>query len=336
MDCLIDYVGLRGCGTSTPASNHYINDLPGIGLKNFVALTNEEEKTYVELWNMIQKRAANRFSLDVREEMNKHYKLRNVTQAINIGKQIDLLKGPSVNVNNYFGFSIDLLNNQYSKSDLYIPSPLASIHIQELSFLCDGNSFIISIMDKYTGDILFSSLINPIGGGWQNIQINKTFHNNYNQNSWGLFVTVTNYNLNDIYDLNIPSNLSYGDCCAAIVKGVKFDTYYNIVEDSNSRGLTGIFNVTCSWDAVVCQNKNLFLRPWWYLCGIEFLTEQLYSNKINRFTTVDLAKTEKLRVEYQTEYQKNLEQICDGFNLSCDCCIECNDPVQLHETTKFY
>ncbi len=54
MNCLTDYIGLRGCSSSIPPSGLYVNDLPGISLKQIVSLTNEEEKTYLELWEMIQ------------------------------------------------------------------------------------------------------------------------------------------------------------------------------------------------------------------------------------------------------------------------------------------
>ncbi len=43
-----------------------------------------------------------------------------------------------------------------------------------------------------------------------------------------------------------------------------------------------------------------------------------------------------LRAEYQVEYNKTLTQVAGGFKLSCDCCIECNEPVQLREATQFY
>ena len=89
MNCLSNYIGLRGCGTSTSLSGLYINDLPGISLKQIVSLTNEEEATYLDMWNMIQRRAESRFSLDVREAMTKYYKLNSLMQGINLGNIID-------------------------------------------------------------------------------------------------------------------------------------------------------------------------------------------------------------------------------------------------------
>ena len=83
MNCLTNYIGLRGCSTTTPASGLYVNDLPGISLKAIVSLTNEEEKTYLELWDMIERRAQSRFSLDVREHMQKSYKIKSLTQGVN-------------------------------------------------------------------------------------------------------------------------------------------------------------------------------------------------------------------------------------------------------------
>jgi len=87
---------------------------------------------------------------------------------------------------------------------------------------------------------------------------------------------------------------------------------------------------------LICQNKTLFSRAYWYLLGIEVLTEQLYSSKLNQFTTVNLQRLNELRAEYQVEYSKSLEQVAGGLKLSCDCFIECNESVQLREATQFY
>lgn len=345
MTCLQDYIGLRGCGAAVPPSGLYVNDLPGISLKQLVNLTNEEETTYVQLWDVIQNRAMNRFSLDVREAMGKYYKLNSLMQGVNLGNQVGttgILPGPRPYVQNW-GFTIELIDNPTYK---YTPSPLASIHVQELRFYSDSvtSDVPFHIYDINTGVLLFFKLIN-LSVGWNVIPINTTFHNNYAVNSWSIFCSFCydDYG-NQYYDFDLPTNHTLPECCDIRIRGAKAEQYAinatiqarNFEYTSNSYGLTGTFSIVCSWDAVICQNKTLFSRAFWYLCGIELLTEQLYSTKLNLFTTTNLQRAKELREEYQVEYAKSLEQVAGGFKLNCDCCIDCAGQVQLRETNQFY
>ena len=344
MTCLQDYIGLRGCGAAVPPSGLYVNDLPGISLKQLVNLTNEEETTYVQLWDVIQKRAMNRFSLDVREAMGKYYKLNSLMQGVNLGKQgID---GTGQAVSDIFtraGFIIQL--NESANYE-YVPSPLASIHIQELWFYgFEGTTHNFQIWDAYSTEQLKLITHTNLFDGWNKIEINQTFHNNYQQNSWALAVLVLPaLGVNSqkyLYNFSASTNFNVTSCCNVKISGFLTGTeagQYNWFQNttSNTYGLSGTFSIVCSWDAVICQNKTLFSRAFWYLCGIELLTEQLYSTKLNLFTTTNLQRAKELREEYQVEYAKSLEQVAGGFKLNCDCCIDCAGQVQLRETNQFY
>jgi hypothetical protein len=335
MNCLSNYIGLRGCGNTTSLSGLYINDLPGISLKQIVSLTNEEEATYLDMWNMIQRRSESRFSLDVREAMTKHYKLNSLMQGINLGNIIDgTIPAPAEKI----GFTLELIE---SSDYEYVPSPFASIHIQQLNFYANGNanSQVFSINDISTGASLWSKSVNLVNG-WNTIEVNQTFHNNYNVNSWriGAFYLVTG-DLGNPVSMDVPLEHSIPNCCDIRIRGAYSDDGFSdptLTYTSNTYGLSAIFSVVCNWDALVCQNKSIFSRAYWYLLGIEMLTEQLYSSKINQYTTTNLQRAKELREEYQVEYMKSLEQISGGFKLSCDCCIECNEPIQLRESIQFY
>ena len=344
MNCLQDYIGLRGCGSSTPGSGLYVNDLPGISLKQIVSLTNEEEATYLDLWAMIQRRAQSRFSLDVREAMGKHYKLKSLMQGVNLGNQIGAFNSQiPIPTNNRWGFTIELIE---SSNYEYVPSPLASIHVQELRFYSDTaiSAIPFEIYDLNTGLRLFYKVTDLLSG-WNTIPVNQTFNNNYAVNSWSIFCCFSYQDYGDhFYDLQVPLNHTIPGCCDVRIRGCQADPYNNIgqlairdmIYTSNTYGLSGTFSIVCSWDAVICQNKNIFARPLWYLMGIELLTEQLYSSKLNQFTTVNLQRAKELREEYQVEYAKAVEQIAGGFSLDCDCCLECAGAVQLRETNQFY
>ena len=338
MNCLTDYIGLRGCGLSAPASGLYINDLPGISLKQMVSLTNEEEKTYLDLWSMIQTRAQSRFSLDVREAMGKLYRLKSLTNAINMPKQVTNVTKAAV-AGSKAGFIIQM--NEAQNYD-YIASPLNAIHIQQLFFYGSvQEKGIFVVYDAYTNEILWSSGNYELTlDGWNTIEVNQTF----NAQALAVYVTPSvNDPISAFYTTEAPNYHQTPGCCDIRLNGFYTETSFTPFtndalesQTTNTYGLTATFSIVCTWDNLICTNKSLFTRPWWYLCGIELLTEQLYSSKLNQFTTVNLQRAKELREEYQVEYMKALEQIAGGFNLACDCCIECSGGVQLRETTSFF
>ena len=55
MDCLQDYIGLQGCGNETPGSGKYLNDLPGIELRQVQEIANEDEVSFAGIWAKVQK-----------------------------------------------------------------------------------------------------------------------------------------------------------------------------------------------------------------------------------------------------------------------------------------
>jgi hypothetical protein len=76
MECLIDYIGLKVCGTETSASGLFINSLPGISLESIDKIADSEQITYRGVWNDVQAEAAARFYIDVVNELTKCYTLQ--------------------------------------------------------------------------------------------------------------------------------------------------------------------------------------------------------------------------------------------------------------------
>ena len=341
MECLRDYIGLRWCGnTVTPPSGFYINDLPGLSLKQIVSLTDEESDTFSELWDTIQQRAELRFSNDVRTAMSSKYTVSTILQGANLGRDVGTTATAADGINAFRGFTIDLIadNDVY-----YVPSPLAAIHVQSLQFYASGadagDVVEVAIFDTLTGTKLFTSNV-TIVAGWNVIQVNETLINSGPTSVWSVFCGINATSLST-YELNVPATSVSATCCRARIMGAYTTLSSSIKQDDlttsdSSFGMSGMFTVKCLWDAMVCQNKNLFTRAYWYCLGIELLTENIYSSKLNSYTTINLQKAKELRDEYTTEYMKSLAQACDNMHLDCDCCVECNDTVQLVESKSFW
>ena len=51
MNCLTDFVGLRGCTATNPLSGLYINDFPGMQTELLEKISTPEQASYVGFWN---------------------------------------------------------------------------------------------------------------------------------------------------------------------------------------------------------------------------------------------------------------------------------------------
>jgi hypothetical protein len=338
MGCLNDYIGIRWCGGSASApSSLYINDLPGLSIKQFNSITDEENGTFLSVWNTVQNRAERRFALDVREAMGAKYRLKSLAQGVTLSRDIEDYTTNTYPNSTYLGISIEL----NSGDNLYTPSPLMQINVQSVSFynplgVNTGLDSSVVFFDMDTNQILYQKSIVLGAGGWENYEINQSFLSTSTQNPLRIACVINNAEQLAFVSQTLNSEIRINSCCQADINGMSISGNQVYSESAESYGVTATFNVTCSWDSLICQNKNLFSRAFWYLCGIEFLTELIYSTTLSKWTTIGMNQMKDLRAEYEVEYQKSLKQVADGMYLDCDCCLDCASPVQIRTASQFY
>jgi hypothetical protein len=336
MGCLNDYIGIRWCGGSASApSSLYINDLPGLSIKQFNSITDEENGTFLSVWNTVQNRAERRFALDVREAMGAKYRLKSLAQGVNLGKVFVDASVPQYILSGSTAIHLEL--NSVSDPE-YTPSPLLQINLQNISYYCQdvgdtGGTFNFNVYDLDTGESLYSTSLTINNEYWNDYEINQSFvASNINQQPLKLRMVLSPAAPYSTTLIQLPNNIQNPQCCGVSVHGAVQTTD----KLSYTPGITATFNVTCSWEGLICQNKNLFSRAFWYLCGIEFLTELIYSTTLSKWTTIGMNQMKDLRAEYEVEYQKSLKQVADGMYLDCDCCLDCASPVQIRTASQFY
>jgi hypothetical protein len=80
-------------------------------------------------------------------------------------------------------------------------------------------------------------------------------------------------------------------------------------------------NCDCDYDALICENLEVLTQSWKYLLGIWLLIFRINSNRLNRFTTVNIEQAKELKDYYQAEYDKFLAQsvLCMDIS-SCELC----------------
>lgn len=85
-------------------------------------------------------------------------------------------------------------------------------------------------------------------------------------------------------------------------------------------------------ECLICEKKDLFDVPLWYMHGTELMIERTSTDEMSRFTTIDLEKAEKLKQDYYMEFESALNDAVQSISpADSDCitgCLECNDSIK--------
>lgn len=70
----------------------------------------------------------------------------------------------------------------------------------------------------------------------------------------------------------------------------------------------------CVDDAWVCTNREKLAMALLYFLGGELMQERLYSERINRYTTIDRDKAELMRADFEQEFTLHLKAALHSIN----------------------
>lgn len=337
MECLRNYIGIYGCSGLVPDSGLYINQLSGISLESVDKLADADQITYLKVWDDIQTRGLRRFSTNVISYFKTKYRLSQLLDRFSFGttKTNDTLAAG----NELRGLKITLNPDQtYPKV-----SPLISIALDQIQFYSDGyvGDIDISIIDVDGSGALYETTV-AVVDGWNTVI--KHWESPALETPRAIALVVNCTPINTI-KTEIPTTSSSGgcdcgclclsDCCSAKVEGltINFDTSVTTLTPDNAHGFKGYVSLKCSYEGLVCVNKDLFSTALWYLLGAEMMVERINSPRINQFTTVDLKKAKELQEYFEAMWKQELGIVIDGIDLDDgDCCLECDPVVSFRET----
>jgi hypothetical protein len=342
--CLQDYIGVKACSIATvPESGIYINNLPGIELQNIEQLANDEQINFVGVWNEVQARALRRFRNDAIAMFAERYQLRQIQQTVNLQKNIDKTSVTPAAAQ-WRGFTIEL---NY-ENDTVVRSAMQDIYLQHINlYLPLAINTTVKLFDLDLGDEIYTTAVTG-AIGWNNIKVNQSF------DARRVFVcydaTLVNSVKQDISEFYLD-NFNHCDGyyytswqigTTSRLRGAKStglpSTVTSVTGGDNTYGLSAIWSVHCSYDSVICNNKEHFAQALLYCLGSELMTERIYSSRINRWTTVDKNKAIELRkffearykggVYDEVEYPGELRQAVEGIQLNKnDTCLQCNQKI---------
>lgn len=336
MECLRDFVGIRGCDAPEPESGIYVNSLPGITSFLTSKIASDEQITFLGVWNDVQARALKKFQTSVIAafKSEKAYRIKTIAQMIDLGRSIDS-SSPTAASAQYRGVTIEL---RFPSTQIFISSALQVIYVQEVNLYSPAaeTGAVIKIFDLDNGEEL-DSFTQDLAIGWNRIRVNGSYavqriFIGYDSSSIDSIALSISQSFVHSCQGCIDRIYGYGECTAAVNGAATNDlsdpTAYS--SGSDTYGLSPVISIQCRYDWVVCGNKEMFLVAWQNLLGAELLSFLIHSNRINAFTQ-PIAKEDatKYRDELLTEFDKELVIAIGGIDISqYDCCIECEAILQ--------
>ena len=328
MDCLQDFIGIAGCSRQGPLSGLYINDLPAIPLKSIAGMTDTDKITYLAVWDKVQQRALLRFKEDVYTSFKMKYKLRSLRDSYNLGTLVDTTQVLPAQSGQYRGFVVDVVWDT-----IYTNSQLQCFYVQRLGVYTVNpeTNVVLNIYDAQRGLLMDSFTIAETVAGWNYVDVYKNYE------TYTIYI-ATEATFDTIYH-EIPLDIRYNytdgwlwdyyGLGSRVYAATATDPLVNVPQQFgiNSYGITGIVSVTCSYDAVICNNKSMFKQALWYLHGVEMITEGIYNPRLSPFNTINRDQMVQLRKEYLDSYLTYLTNALEGIELECDTCLECDGPL---------
>lgn len=324
MDCLINYVGLIG-SYDNPESYVFINSLPGITSEMLDKIRSSDHGQAADVFDDVQRTSAKRMYADLVSKLSAAYQLKTIREAVGLKPAADSAFGMvSVNPLNEYGIKIGFKRELRS---------LAALSISKVYFLSpdtyDANFTIYN--DRH--QVLFNIPQFNADQGLNEIPVNLVFTEDelyvvISPGPFSRFHTTKMKAVDTSCYCHAVRRCCGNNRCEPSLTGVEWDGLKYVDQGFETYGIGFDGDLVCDYSAIVCRNKPLFLSAWMYLLGNQILVELMASQRVNQPTTVDRDQYIELRDHYQLEYEKQLETLVKGINLSDSCCVVCNPPVK--------
>ena len=334
MDCLINYIGVRYTPTGTlpspevPESGLYINDLPGITIHQLSDINNSDQATFLDLWAAIQRRSARIFETTFTNAMAKKFRLKKITEAFKLSESVDdTVTYPAV-AGELRGIYMDCFVDKSAFH--HIPLSTVRLYLDPQSTLPASLDLVVyEVHDNTITKLDTFTLSQPVAG-WNSVLINKKYYD-----SRTLYIAYDATHVDsasiplDSFDLN---PYLYGDLAQffshIFINGATYNNGRFGDTKDETYGLTATLGMQCSFDVLVCNYRENLAVAWWYLLGSELMKERIYTDRVNRYTTVDLDKARELTQRLYTDYMNELMTFVDSVDLMRDWCVECDAIVK--------
>lgn len=334
MTCFSGLIKLNGCSiTEVPQAVYSLNSLPGISLKSFEQVANSEQENYLGVWDAINERAEARIKNQIISYLSTRYDIKRVRRTVDVYGSPETV---ATSDNLYKGI---VVNSAYSFVDNFKISPLQSTSIDKIRFYksstTTATTINVNFFNYISKEILFTKTLTvaDMVNGWNEFDILRTF------NCAVLGIGFLDTDINGLtYSTNYANGVFSGcwdycydsGWCGQVYGFVSSNGTINgnLANNTTINSLQVLLTLGCDYNEAVCSNRLLFAEAFWYLLGIEFMTERLYTERINFYTQVKREEAKELLDLYNVRYEEALKNALGGLRFECDACLECNSQVQ--------
>jgi hypothetical protein len=296
----------------TPSrSGLYANGLPGVTLNLLDDLTKDEQEDFLEFWEDIYNRTIINFVGDVQ------------------GKLADK-----------FLIDLKLLSRETSKFETddnagsgnagikleYSLPKYGVLHVMTIEVFSDSvqSGITFTFYDtNESGRVLYTSEDNDLVEGINIIYVDQDFSVDKLFIGYDRSAVTLRQTRNRYFDSGYYFSFNEITC--------SFPCYNNSegkVTQIDGGGINVIYNATCSIRKFVEDNLNIFKEAFWYRIGLELIRERIFSDRFNRWTTMQPEDAEKKEGAYAKECELKLSNAIRSLRMTEDpICFACKSTV---------
>lgn len=331
MDCLLDYIGLKGCNSEAPRSGKFLNSMPGMSTELVDNISSSDQITYKETWANIQSEAFSRMKDDIlnilREDSNFKEIVYQTRRLTKFTRTTDVIDSSSY----YNGLYLRIPESRYI--DLY----LRQLYVYSDTVV----TTVLKVFDINDGSELYTQDIDLVVG-FNSIEIDEVLDLKYGIMDVFIGVDASGFNSiktqRDLYYLcdrdDVPcdhnhrvSNYLYEIWPSRLLLSDN-PTFENIDKEGFGRGVAFGIDIRCSVESFICENKKSLEESWRHVLAWQTLVTKIGSYRLNLFTTSNLENTAYLRDQYEKRYMSMLKNVLKNIPVN-DICLNCNDTLKM-------
>lgn len=333
MNCLENYIGLKGCTVDAPLSGLYINDYPGMSSELLDKIATPEQVSYVGMWNSAQAVSYVRIKRDIQaalysaaEAQLDQVLFQTRKEFVQQWQQVQTVPAEAI----LKGTFVSIQGSKY-----------LSLRVKQIYIFNAGpavNNIPWYIYQTQDGKLLESGTADLVEG-MNYIQVNKEFYSDFDKLNIMVAVDCTNlptsYGMFSDYgwaqmDLECASRFTYlwrnGWSIFPVTAPLGYGFGDSWSQDNSQSGVYIDAQLLCSLDSFICQQREFLLDAWANLLCYQILWQKVASPRANYFAQGNREFTERAMATFLDGYQQSLAIWARQLNLRGEgLCFNCDN-----------
>lgn len=338
MNCLTNYIGLKGCGTTPPESGIYINQLAGMSNDLLEGLADSDQGNYIEFFNDVQ---ATVFE-DIKSQLRSLVRGWGQTQMeqtlfytnrINIqDRQVISPVGPEAKYKGIFASAYGSRYFEFRLKNLWVYN--SGNAVQDVPF---------KVFNTFDWSVVFETTVDLVEG-INNISIEQSMPLQFM--GYNLFFALDTTDVSTINNSYLQDDYFWADSdCACANLGPnhygfnmkQWELYPasmpldvalpdKIQFDFSQSGVMVDLELNCSIEAFICQNRNALKMGIAYALAAEILLRKLMSFNQNFHARYNQEAFERILATIQATRDKHFQEWAKVIQVRGeDMCFSCEE-----------